>query len=60
MNNLMSHWDEVPLLRAGTCVADTATQLSNEIHCGGFIPRYNVGNIHEIKKLWNAAADESI
>ncbi|MCQ6259733.1 hypothetical protein [Pseudomonas sp. Q11] len=55
MNNLMKNWTEVPLLRAGSHVIDTSTQLENEIYCTipGLPTRYNVGNIHEIKQIWS-------
>lgn len=58
MNNLMNNWDEAPLLRAGTNVVHTATQLSSEIYCTipGFPTRFNVGNIHEIKQIWSVPA----
>ncbi|WP_053149774.1 hypothetical protein [Pseudomonas sp. P97.38] len=55
MHDLIKDWDETPLLRAGANVIDTATQRVNEIHCTipGFPTRFNVGNIHEIKRIWN-------
>ncbi|MGN8278132.1 hypothetical protein [Pseudomonas sp. SMN5] len=55
MLDLIEDWDEAPLLRAGSNVIDTATHLTNETHCTipGFPTRFNVGNIHEIKEIWN-------
>ncbi|WP_445571603.1 hypothetical protein [Pseudomonas sp. E102] len=55
MDKLMNNWDQAPLLRAGTDAVDTAVQLTNENEVFCTIPfstRFNVGNIHEIKKMW--------
>ncbi|MGV8890267.1 MAG: hypothetical protein ACOH2P_19995 [Pseudomonas sp.] len=51
MNKPMNNWDETPLLRAGTTVINTPVKTTMEAPCCGFMPRYNVGNIHEIKKI---------
>ncbi|MBC3374382.1 hypothetical protein HU762_10570 [Pseudomonas sp. SWRI92] len=53
-NNLINEWDAAPLLRAGTNVVDTATKLRSEAPCQlpEWTLRFNVANIHEIKKIW--------
>lgn len=52
MDNL-NDWDKAPLLRAGINVVDTATKLTSEAPCQlpEWTLRFNVGNIHEIKKI---------
>ncbi|WP_232916618.1 MULTISPECIES: hypothetical protein [Pseudomonas] len=56
----MKNWDEAPLLRAAAKALDTAVQLKQEgdMPCGEYTLRYNVANIHEIKNIWRATAQE--
>ncbi|MHC8300474.1 hypothetical protein [Pseudomonas sp. ZS1P83] len=56
MNKPMNNWNEAPLLRAGTNVINTPIKTTSVELCLNFIPRYNVGNIHEIKKIWGVPA----
>lgn len=47
-----SNWQNTPLLRAETKVITTPTQSDHEANCptpDGL--RFNIGNIHEIKKF---------
>ncbi|MFJ4194054.1 hypothetical protein [Pseudomonas sp. NPDC089534] len=53
MNKPLENWSETPLLRAGTDVIDTPVKTTALAPCASFMPRYNVGNIHEIKQFWN-------
>ncbi|CAI8863037.1 hypothetical protein ABH908_003058 [Pseudomonas frederiksbergensis] len=53
MNKPMNNWNETPLLRAATNVINTPVKTTMEAPCSGFMPRYNVGNIHEIKQIWS-------
>lgn len=54
MNMTQNNWNDTPLLRAGTHVINTNVKTAAPASpCAGLsIPRYNVGNIHEIKKIW--------
>ncbi|EJN29707.1 MULTISPECIES: hypothetical protein [unclassified Pseudomonas] len=53
MNTTQNNWNNAPLLRAGSNVINTAVKTAAAAPCAGLgIPRYNVGNIHEIKKIW--------
>ncbi|MBK5396527.1 MULTISPECIES: hypothetical protein [Pseudomonas] len=57
MNKPMNNWNETPLLRAGANVINTPVKTTSVEPCSaGFMPRYNVGNIHEIKKIWGVPA----
>jgi hypothetical protein len=56
MNKPMKNWNETPLLRAGTNVINTPVQTTAQSPCASFMPRYNVGNIHEIKQIWSVPA----
>lgn len=51
--NILNDWNEVPLLRAGTQVVNTATALASGAPCQlpEWTLRFNVGNIHEIKQI---------
>jgi len=51
------NWQTAPLLRCENKVITTPAKSDNEINCSGVIPRYNMGNIHEIKKFWNVTDD---
>ncbi|MFJ4249887.1 hypothetical protein SAMN04488483_0326 [Pseudomonas helmanticensis] len=53
MNQQLNNWNQTPLLRASTNVINTPVKTTAASPCAGFIPRYNVGNIHEIKQLWS-------
>ena len=47
-------WNNAPLLRAGVKVIMTPTTSEHKTNCpspDGL--RFNLGNIHEIKKFWN-------
>ncbi|WP_081832524.1 hypothetical protein [Pseudomonas sp. Ant30-3] len=54
MDNALSEWSSSPLFHASTNVINTSTQTGSTSSCagGGFVPRLNVGNIHEIKRFW--------
>lgn len=56
MNKTISNWTTTPILRAGTDVINTPTKTMLTAPCQGVIPRYNVGNIHEIKQFWSVSA----
>ncbi|MHC8339896.1 hypothetical protein [Pseudomonas sp. HLT2-19-2] len=56
MNKPMNNWNETPLLCAGTNVINTPVKTTSVAPCSNFMPRYNVGNIHEIKKIWGVPA----
>ncbi|MBV4459060.1 hypothetical protein KVG96_13950 [Pseudomonas sp. COR58] len=53
MNKPLENWTETPLLRAGTELINTPVKTAAQSPCASFMPRYNVGNIHEIKQFWN-------
>lgn len=53
------NWQTAPLLRCENKVITTPAKSENEINCSGVIPRYNMGNIHEIKKFWNVTDDST-
>ena len=57
MKKPMKNWNETPLLRAGTNVINTPVKTTQVDACLNFLPRYNVGNIHEIKQFWNETAE---
>ncbi|VVN31419.1 hypothetical protein PS662_04901 [Pseudomonas fluorescens] len=57
MNYATENWNNCPLLRAGSNVINTQAQSDNEITCGRVTTRYNVANIHEIKKVWDTLKD---
>lgn len=50
MNNPMINWSETPLFRAGIKVTNTPIKIAFKSPCGQWTLRFNVGNIHEIKK----------
>lgn len=54
MSALLNNWDEAPLLRASSNVIETPVSIERESPCmaAPFSPRLNIGNIHEIKKIW--------
>jgi hypothetical protein len=52
-----NHWNDAPLLRAGANVISMPVKTTSEASCTSFMPRYNVGNIHEIKQFWNETAE---
>lgn len=53
MNMTQTTWNNAPLLRAGSNVINTSVKIATASPCTSLgIPRYNVGNIHEIKKIW--------
>jgi hypothetical protein len=58
MNKPLNNWNETSLLRAGTAVINTPVKTTMEVPCADFMPRYNVGNIHEIKKFWSLPAKD--
>ncbi|NUU38280.1 hypothetical protein [Pseudomonas sp. C2B4] len=47
------NWQNTDLLRAQVKVITTPTKSNIETSCNGVDLRYNIGNIHEIKKSWN-------
>ncbi|EJZ59002.1 MULTISPECIES: hypothetical protein [Pseudomonas] len=53
MNKQLDNWNHTPLLHAGANVINTPVATAAASPCAGIIPRYNVGNIHEIKQFWN-------
>ena len=53
MSKPMTNWNETPLLHAGTKVINTPVKTALIERCHGVF-RYNVGNIHAIKKIRNA------
>jgi len=56
MTKQLENWNPTPLLRAGTNVINTPVKTTTAELCvsaEGFMPRYNVGNIHEIKQIWS-------
>ena len=57
MNKPTNNCNETPLLRAGTNVINTPVETTKQSPCGEFVLRYNVGNIHEIKQIWNVTAN---
>lgn len=58
MNKLMKNWNETPLLRAATNVINTPIKTTLASPCGSTTIRFNVGNIHEIKKVWSVPAQD--
>ncbi|WP_185058187.1 hypothetical protein [Pseudomonas frederiksbergensis] len=56
MNKSMNNWNQTPLLRASTNVIGTPVKTAMEAPCAGFMPRYNVANIHKIKEMWGTPA----
>ncbi|WP_177327345.1 hypothetical protein [Pseudomonas sp. H1h] len=55
MNKPLDNWNQTQLLHAGTNVITTPVKTTAASPCASFMPRYNVGNIHEIKQFWNNA-----
>ncbi|CAI8944419.1 MULTISPECIES: hypothetical protein [Pseudomonas] len=53
MNKPLDNWNQTPLLHAATNVINTPVTTAAASPCAGVTPRYNVGNIHEIKQFWN-------
>jgi hypothetical protein len=53
MNKQTDNWNQTPLLHAGINVINTPVKTTAAAPCYDFMPRYNVGNIHEIKRFWN-------
>ncbi|SDO69774.1 hypothetical protein SAMN04489798_3610 [Pseudomonas arsenicoxydans] len=56
MNKPMTQWNQTPLMHAGINVINTPVKTTALSPCSGFMPRYNVGNIHEIKNIWSVPA----
>jgi formaldehyde-activating enzyme involved in methanogenesis len=54
MSMTQYNFNDVPLLRADSSVINTNLKTDEpSILCSQLvIPRFNVGNIHEIKKIW--------
>ncbi|WP_025111252.1 hypothetical protein [Pseudomonas sp. H1h] len=52
MNAVTQNWENAPLLRAEAKVINTPTKSTHAANCPGWDGlRFNVGNIHEIKKI---------
>lgn len=59
MKTTTSNWQDAPLLRAGAKVISTPTKSEHVANCPGWDGlRFNIGNIHEIKKIWNVPAKD--
>jgi hypothetical protein len=57
MRTTQTNWQDSPLSRAELKVISTPTKTTHEANCPGFDGmRFNVGNIHEIKKYRNMPA----
>ncbi len=57
MNSATSNWQNTPLLRVEAKVISTPTKSTHEANCPGWDGlRFNIGNIHEIKKYRNVPA----
>ncbi|RON42599.1 hypothetical protein [Pseudomonas frederiksbergensis] len=57
MQTTTSTWQNVPVLRAETKVITTPTHSSHAANCPGWDGlRFNIGNIHEIKKIRDVTA----
>ncbi|WP_226500103.1 hypothetical protein [Pseudomonas sp. MWU16-30322] len=52
MKTVTANWQTTPLLRAETKVINMPTKSAHAANCPGWDGlRFNVGNLHEIKKL---------
>ncbi|MGL6246676.1 hypothetical protein [Pseudomonas sp.] len=52
-----SNWQNTPLLHTEAKVISTPTKSTHEANCPGLDGlRFNIGNIHEIKKYRNGSA----
>ncbi|CAI8944265.1 hypothetical protein A9HBioS_4736 [Pseudomonas koreensis] len=52
MNAAIENWEKTPLLHAEAKVINMPTKSTHAANCPGWDGlRFNVGNIHEIKKL---------
>jgi len=59
MKTTTNNWENSPLLRAEAKVITTPTKSTHESNCPGWDGlRFNVGNIHEIKKYRNVSAQD--
>ncbi|WP_080428765.1 hypothetical protein [Burkholderia ubonensis] len=51
------NWERLALFRAGGEVLNAPVRTGRESPCGQGVLRYNIGNIHEIKKIWHSIAE---
>ncbi|WP_085708720.1 MULTISPECIES: hypothetical protein [unclassified Pseudomonas] len=57
MKKITDNWETTPLFHAETKIINTPTKSNNAANCPGWDGlRFNIGNIHEIKKIRNLPA----